>query len=68
MPLLLEVGQEAAVGHEGHDDVRGSPLINADPNQPKDVGMVEIFHLDTLLQYLLHLGLTGLPWSIQGAQ
>ena len=46
---LSEVGQQTAIGHERHDNVGGRASIHTDTNEIHDIGVVELFHLQTFL-------------------
>ena len=51
--VFPEISQEAAIGHEGHDNVRSRSSIKADTNQGEDIWMFKLIHLRALLQHLL---------------
>ena len=48
------------MGHVGHDDVGGGACIQAHAQQGHDMHVVKVLHLQTLLQYLVHLHLVKL--------
>ena len=41
LSLLLEVGKQAPVEHEGHDDVRGGASIQAHAHQGEHIGLMK---------------------------
>ena len=54
LPILSEVSEKTAIGHEGHDYV-GSVFVNTDTNQLHHVWVIEIRHLQTLLNQIIQL-------------
>ena len=42
LPVILEVGEEAAIGHEGHDDVRGRSTIKTYTPQGENIGVIKL--------------------------
>ena len=59
--FIFEVGQQTAIGHEGHHKIGGRASIGADTNEIHDIGVVELFHLHTLLHDLVDLILIKEP-------
>ena len=54
IPLFPEVGQQAAMGHEWHDYVRGWASIQTHPYQLEDIGVIKLVHLCALLEEIFH--------------
>ena len=50
--VLLEVGENAAVGHKRHDDVRGWPSIKTHTRECENMGMLKVIHLWTLIKHI----------------
>ena len=52
--VFLKVGQEAAVGHERHDDIRGRPSIKTNSSESEYIWMIKLVHLGTFLEHPSH--------------
>lgn len=48
--LSLKYGLQAAIGHEGHDDVWGGASIQTHSCELEDIRMVKPSHFGTLFQ------------------
>ena len=53
--VLLEVRQQATIGHVGHHDIGGIPCIYAHSNQLHDVGVAELGHFEALLNHAVEI-------------
>ena len=51
--VFPEVGQQTAVGHEGHHNIGRLSTINTHSYQPHHIGMVELRHLQTFLNQIV---------------
>ena len=60
--VLLEVRQQATVGHVGHHNVGGMPHICAHSNQPHDVWVGELGHFQALLNHAVEIIDTEHTW------
>ena len=49
--VLLKVGQKAAIGHEGHDDIRGWSSIKTNSSECEHIWMIKLVHFGTFLEH-----------------
>ena len=56
--MFPEVGQQTAVGHEGHHNIGRLSTINTHSYQSHHIGMVELRHLQTLFNHIVKFACT----------
>ena len=62
--MLLEVRQQATVGHVGHHNIGGMPHICAHSNQLHDVCVAELGHFQALLNHAVEIVDTEHTWIV----
>ena len=61
--MFLQVGQQTAIAHEGHDDVRGWTSISAHPDQTNNIRVIEALHFYALRHHVINIFTTEVSWS-----
>ena len=61
--VFLQVGQQTAIAHEGHDDVRGWTSISAHPDQTNNIRVIEALHFYALRHHVINIFTTEVSWS-----
>ena len=56
--VFPEVGQQTAVGHEGHHNIGRLSTVNTHSHQPHHIGMVELRHLQTFFNQTIKFTFT----------